>query len=330
MTPQPPRVSIVIPVKNEERILGRCLDSIDKLDYPKDRVQLIVADGLSTDRSREIAERRGAKVVSNPRQTVVSGRNVGFQVADGEYIVFTDADCVVRSDWLRGALDAFRLDTTIAGVGGVSRFPEDATPFEQAVNLIYSSAELAQSTAQVQSAELIEYANDVPGCNAMYCRTALAEVMPVDEQLLTAEDVWMNWTLRQRGHRLAFTKGMLLWHHRRSSPTRFYRQIYRFAIGRLQVGRRARSLLNAYHILAAMSLPLLAILAVGTALAGHAPWLLISLSAAVAVSFGIAALKTNSLRTAMWFPPVLAIFFSAWSFGFFRELVFPITKADGK
>lgn len=330
MSSQPPTVSIVIPVKNEELILERCLDSIDQLDYPKDRVQVIIADGLSTDGSREIAARRGAQVVCNPRQTVVAGRNLGFQVANGEYIVFTDADCVVRNDWLRGALDAFRLDKTIAGVGGVSLFPENATPFEEAVNLVYSSAELAESTAHPQSSESDRYVDDLPGCNAMYYRDALGEVMPVDEQLLTAEDVWMNWTIRQRGHRLLLTKEMVLWHQRRSSPKRFFRQIYRFAIGRLQVGRRARSLLNSYHIFAAISLPLLVILAAGTVLTGHALSLLIALSVLVAVSFGMAALKTNNVRAAMWFPPVLAIFLSAWSLGFFREWAFPLTKSDGK
>jgi glycosyltransferase involved in cell wall biosynthesis len=256
MTPEP-RVSIVIPVKNEERILDRCLDSIDDLDYPKDRIQVIIADGLSTDRSRDIAEGRGAKVVCNPKQTVVSGRNCGFQVADGEYVVFTDADCVVRHDWLRGALKAFHVDTTIAGVGGASRFPENATSFEEAVNLIYSAAEDAGSTAQVQYAESTDYVDDLPG-------------------------------------------------------------------------RQDKSLLNAFHILTAVGLPLVAILATTTVLTGHVFGLLIALLSAATATSAMALFKRSSLRAALWFPAVLAIFLSAWSLGFFRELFFPLAIVDGK
>lgn len=330
MSPQPPSVSIVIPVKNEEPVLERCFDAIDGLDYPKNRLQVVIADGLSTDRSREIAERRGAKVVSNPRQTVVSGRNRGFQVAQGEYVVFTDADCVVRRDWLLGALQAFSGDTAIAGVGGVSCFPKDATPFEEAVNLLYSAAEFAESTAQIQSTESTKYVDDLPGCNAMYCRAALAEVMPVDEQLLTAEDVWLNRLLRQRGHRLVFTEDMVLWHYRRSSPKRFHRQIYRFAIGRLQVGRRDRSLLNVYHILTAMSLPLLAAVGLSAILTGHTVGVLLALFVAIGVGFGMALFKKISILAAMWFPAVLAIFATAWSLGFLQELAFPLKAAEGK
>jgi glycosyltransferase involved in cell wall biosynthesis len=330
MNPRRPVVSIVIPVKNEERILDRCFDAIDKLDYPKDCVQVVIADGLSTDRSREIAERRGAKVISNLKQTVVSGRNCGFQVARGEYIAFTDADCVVRRDWLHRALEAFSTDTLISGVGGVSRFPQSATSFEEAVNLLFSAAELAGSTAQIQSIESTKYVDDIPGCNAIYCRKALAQVMPVDEQLLTAEDVWLNHLLRQRGYRLVFSEEMVLWHHRRSNPKRFYRQIYRFAIGRLQVGRRNRGLLNAYHILTAMSLPVMVVLGVGAVLTGHEVAALIGLFIAIAMTAGVALLKKSSMRGAIWFPPVLMIFATAWSLGFLRELVFPLKVADGK
>ena len=52
--PELPFVTIVIPVRNEERILGQCLESIAALDYPQDRLEVIVADSLSTDRSRAI------------------------------------------------------------------------------------------------------------------------------------------------------------------------------------------------------------------------------------------------------------------------------------
>jgi cellulose synthase/poly-beta-1,6-N-acetylglucosamine synthase-like glycosyltransferase len=325
-----PRVSIVIPVRNEEAILGRCLESIASLDYPSDRVEVIIADGFSTDGSRSVAERFGARLVCNRGQTVVSGRNCGFRLASGEIVAFTDADCIVREDWLTSAVGVFRSDERIAGVGGVTRFPDDATSFQEAVNLLFRLAGMAGATAHLQATERTEPVEDIPGCNALYRREALAAVMPVDERLLTAEDVWMNWSLRQRGHVLALARDTVVWHHRRSRPRGFFRQIYRFAIGRLQVGKRARGLLNPWHVLAGLSIPLLVAVAGALLWTGHGVALLAG-AAGAALVLGLAALpKVRSTRAALWFPPVVATFAVAWSAGFLRELVVPLVDADGK
>jgi cellulose synthase/poly-beta-1,6-N-acetylglucosamine synthase-like glycosyltransferase len=320
----------VIPVRNEEAILGRCLESIASLDYPSDRVEVIIADGASTDGSRAVADRFGARELPNRGQTVVSGRNCGFRLASGDIVAFTDADCIVRKDWLTSAVGVFRSDDRVAGVGGVTRFPDDATCFQEAVNLLFRLAGMAGSTAHLQATERTEPVEDIPGCNALYRREALSAVMPVDERLLTAEDVWMNWNLRQRGHVLVLGHDTVVWHHRRNRPRGFFRQIYRFAIGRLQVGRRARSLLNPWHVLAGLSIPLL-VAVPGTLLwTGHGVALLAGVAGATVV-LGLGALSAvRTTRAALWFPPVVATFAVAWSAGFLRELVVPLVNADGK
>jgi glycosyltransferase involved in cell wall biosynthesis len=325
-----PLVSIIIPVKNEERILDQCLKALRALDYPSDRIEVIIADSLSTDTSGEIAEKYGAKVVRNDRQTVVSGRNCGFEVAQGEFVAFTDADCIVASDWLKTGLNAFRLDGAIAGVGGVTRFPDEATPFQEAVNTLILLASFVGSTAHAQSASKTEFVDDLPGCNAIYGRSALAQVMPVDERFLTAEDVWMNWLLRAQGFKHVLADSMVLWHHRRSTPRRVFRQIYCFAIGRLQVGKRVRSLLSPLHIAAAASVPISLAFAASLLLLRHGLVLLTGLLAGCAAGFVIALPKSKSYRSAALFPLVLAIFLAAWSLGFLRELIFPLRSADGK
>lgn len=324
-----PLVSIVIPVRNEERILGQCLASITDLDYPKDRVEVIVADSLSTDGSRAIACQFGAKVVTNRGQTVVSGRNRGMEAARGEFIAFTDADCVVSRHWLRAGLAAF--GPGVAGVGGVTLFPKEATAFQKAVNVLFLLAGFARATAHRQSAGHTFEAGDIPGCNALYRRSALEQVMPLDEDLLTAEDVWLNWKLRQRGFRHLVAENMILWHHRRSKPASFVRQMYRFAIGRLQVGRRSRSLLGPLHVLAGISIPLVAAgfavaLARGFSGAGLAAGALLLAVAALLVGLR----QSGSLRAGCWVPAVLGLFLASWSCGFLRELFFPLKRVEGK
>ena len=104
-----PLVSVCIPVKNGEGRLEHCLRSLRALDYPQDKVEIIIADGLSTDRTAEIARSFGAIVLENANQTVASGRNIAFGAATGEYIASTDDDCVVPKNWLKTAVRTLLL-----------------------------------------------------------------------------------------------------------------------------------------------------------------------------------------------------------------------------
>ena len=86
-----------------------CLASIQNLDYPKDRYEVIIVDGHSTDDTVEIAEKYGCKVVYEDVGTRGDGCNIGVKNAKGEYIAFTDADCVAQKDWLKNLIKQFTM-----------------------------------------------------------------------------------------------------------------------------------------------------------------------------------------------------------------------------
>jgi len=324
-----PLFSVIIPVKNEAHILARCLQSLREVDYPAQRIEVIVSDGLSRDDTREVAQRFGATVVTNQKEVVVSGRNRGFEAARGDIVVFTDADCVFDARWLKNSIKYFG-DERVAGIGGITLAPLNNTSFEQAVNLIFILAGFFHSTSHRQKEKSEQKVRDIPGCNAMYRRDALAKVMPVDEGLLTAEDVWMNYCLRRLGYKLVFASDVILWHHRRNTPRGFLRQMYRFAIGRLQVAKRSATLLNPLHILTGLSLPFILALALYAYLKGglliFAQGLLLLLTLAILAAAAI----TKSLSAGLWFAGVGVFFILGWSGGFLRELIFPLKEVKGK
>ena len=99
-----PFISVVIPVKNAGRFIPQCLNSLNNLNYPKDRYEVIIADSSSTDNTRELSASLGAKVAAVDGESVCSGRNSGFKAARGEIIAFSDADCVMDRDWLFNAV----------------------------------------------------------------------------------------------------------------------------------------------------------------------------------------------------------------------------------
>jgi cellulose synthase/poly-beta-1,6-N-acetylglucosamine synthase-like glycosyltransferase len=91
-----PRVSIIVPCRQEVESIGRCLDSILAGDYPLDRLEILVVDGLSDDGTREVVERYArefpcVKLVENPRRTTPAALNTGIRLAAGEVIMRVDA-----------------------------------------------------------------------------------------------------------------------------------------------------------------------------------------------------------------------------------------------
>jgi len=113
-----PKVSIIIPTKNNGDILEKCLASIRNLDYPpKDKYEVIIVDGHSTDGTVEIAKKYGCKVVYEDVGTHDGACNVGIKTAKGEFIAFTDADRAITKIWFKNLVKHFNSEN-IVSVGG--------------------------------------------------------------------------------------------------------------------------------------------------------------------------------------------------------------------
>ena len=316
-------VSIIIPVRNEASLLKTCLESISNLVYPRDKIEVIIADGMSTDNTAEVAKEFGAKVVLNEKITVSPGRNVAFKYASGDIIAFTDADCIVDKDWISNSLKYFK-DDKIACVGGPNLTPLDEGDFGKAVGFVFNQSLFAAGSIHARELHEIKEVRSIPGCNAIYKKDALEKVMPIDETLLTCDDTELNQRLIDKGYKLLYTPDVFVWHYRRPNPKRLFRQMYRYAVGRLQVGKIDRRMINPMHIMVGIALPvILAILIFSPKLF----MLLLAGYLLLGFIFSIKALqKTGSIQVSLLVPMVLSIILVAWSTGFMRELIFPMER----
>ncbi|MCL5075754.1 MAG: glycosyltransferase family 2 protein [Chloroflexi bacterium] len=108
-------VSIIIPTLNAEKVLSQCLDSIKGQDYPADKIEIIIADAASTDRTLEIVRCYTDKIYRNELQTAEAGKALGLKHASHEIIALIDSDNVLPcSDWLARMTVPF-ADAEIAG-----------------------------------------------------------------------------------------------------------------------------------------------------------------------------------------------------------------------
>jgi len=108
-----PKVSVIVPTLNAAGLLRACLGSVRSQHYPQERIQILVADGGSTDATRQIAQELRATVIENPRRIAEEGKREALARADGEFVIFLDADNEISSsDFVRLAVD------------GLNRWPE--------------------------------------------------------------------------------------------------------------------------------------------------------------------------------------------------------------
>ena len=210
-----PFVSVVVCTYNGAATLGDCLAGATALRYPS--YEVIVVDDASTDASAEIAAGFDVRLIrSENRQGLSAARNIGLEAAKGDIVAYIDDDAYPDPDWLRFLAISFRT-TGHAAVGGPN-LPPDEDP---SIAACVANAPGGPVHVLVSDSE----AEHIPGCNMAYRRDELAAIGGFDPQFRAAgDDVDVCWRLRERGATLGFHAAAVVWHRRRSSIRRYWRQ----------------------------------------------------------------------------------------------------------
>ncbi len=206
-----PVVSIVIPARNEEASISRCLGAIRSIRTPDAEVEIIVVDNNSTDGTAAISQKFGAKVVTKKEGTIGSLRNAGAAVAKGQFIAFLDADCIVPGDWLERALSFFADDCRMI-IGFRRTIPDGANWVARSWDLLFSKRNF---TAEVEW---------LPSGNMIMPRDAFLSIGGFDEGLETNEDCDLCFRLGKLGYRVLSCADATVTHLR---PPRSLSQVFR-------------------------------------------------------------------------------------------------------
>jgi len=121
-------VSVAVPALNEQERIEKCLKSIKAQEF-KGSFEIIVADGNSEDRTREIARKYADKVVVEKRRGIAFERNAGAKFARGKIIAFIDSDGIASKDWLQTIWASFEKNPKLALLYG-SVFFSDGKGFD--------------------------------------------------------------------------------------------------------------------------------------------------------------------------------------------------------
>lgn len=234
----PPLVSVIVPAYNEEKVIGRCVESILASRYP--RLELILVDDGSTDHTLSVMRRYenipGVIVVSKPNGGKASALNAGLMRARGEILFFVDADGVFTSHTIPEMLRGFDSPRVGAVCGN-----------DAPVNLNRLQTRLISIQAHVGSGfvrRALATINCLPivsGNIGAFRRSALARIGPFREDCI-GEDLELTWRVHKAGYRVAFQPRAMVYAEVPSTLRALWRQRVRWARGLLQTARLHRDM----------------------------------------------------------------------------------------
>lgn len=329
-----PLVSVVVTVRNAQRTLPATLETLRRLTWPADRLELVVVDAFSTDGTWETLQRLRDEAPGAPFQVVLdqaaggigAGRNRAFALARGEFVAVTDADMRVPPDWIERLMAG--MEEGIGVVGG----PNDGVQDERVQRCTNAIPVHGPSLREVpvlgRSRYRADYATDTDVFaavtrNCLFRRAAFDAAGGFDESLVTTEDGELNRRILDAGYRIRYCRDAGVVHTHRDTLGRFFRQMRNYARGQAQANQRHPSMRRVRHRLpgTALALWLLSLVAAAVEPAfWPLPLLLAGLALGAALGY---TAKAAAVRRDAGLLLCLPVFFLAW------QLAWAIGYAEG-
>lgn len=230
-------IAVIIATRNEERHLRGCVDSV--LVAGKGRIELIVVDDGSTDGSREILDSYGDEVqtITGRGEGPGKARNVGLAATDRDWIVFTDADCVVPAEWLERLVEGicFAPDFVVS-IGGPQLISSQASRLERFFGRFLESVGFVSD--YLHDAPDIRTVLHNPTCNVLYRKGPLVATGGFDESLWPCEDLELDLRLHEVGYESLFHPAAGVEHRRPATFRAFFRMMRRYGFGHAQLTKK--------------------------------------------------------------------------------------------
>lgn len=223
-------VSFAVVTYNGEKTLPHILEDLCNQEYPHEKIEVLLIDSLSTDKTAEIMKAFAAqhteflrvKVLENPGKTLPFGCNVGLRNAEGDVFVRLDAHARIPSDYLSCCMAQIEAGEDICG-GLVKSLPESDTPWQKTLLKAENSA-FCGGVAGFRRMEERAYVSTL--AFAMYRMSVYKKVGFYNENLARTEDNEMNYRIREAGYKFCFDPSVSSTRFSRGSLSALLRQKY--------------------------------------------------------------------------------------------------------
>lgn len=234
-----PKLSVVIPIRNEERFIEQTIGYIQDQDYPEEKIEILVVDGESDDRSAEIvnmiAARDGrVKLLNNSKRLSSAARNIGARNATGEIVLYIDGHVYIDNPFLLKNVARLMREKKVSVLSrpGFQDIPGNRF-FQKAVALGRKSA-FGHGPGSSGFSDESKYVN--PESTGTYYRREVIEAAGYfDENFDAAEDFEFNYRLGRMGYESYTAPDLIIYYFPRENFSQLFHQMKRYGIGRCRI-----------------------------------------------------------------------------------------------
>lgn len=311
-------VSVLLPIRNEEAHIVQCLNSIQTNDWPADRMEIIVIDGMSSDRTREIVSEMAQqderiRLVDNSHGSVPFAMNIGIRAAKGDIIIRVDGHAEVTSTFIRHSVEQLVQRPECWCVGG----PIESIN-ETVIGKIIAAAmscPVGVGNSRFRTGNFEGYVDTL--AFGAYWKWVFDRVGMFDEELVRNQDDELNARILEQGGKIYLSPAIQSRYFPRTSLKKLWRQYYQYGVWRIRTLQKRGSARLRYLIPMVFVATAILFLALAVAFPGMRP--LTAAFAAIYMAGLLAGAVMVSRRTGLAgllvSPVVFAILHFSYGFG---------------
>jgi len=233
-----PFVTIGVIAKNEEEFIEETINNLLKISYPKDKFEIVFVNDRSTDKTRKIVEKirtkhSKIKIIDTKKHKFYGpcyARNCVIENSSkkAKYIAFTDADCLVKNNWLNILVEKMNYyvkDSQIIGAGGLRYVHPKDSKRARIINTYLTSIGSGGSAAFLR--KKIKFIDSIANYNAIYKKEILAKNR-YDNRLILSDDNELNYRLKKKGYKFIYAPEAIVYHHETGSLKDFFKNMIRY------------------------------------------------------------------------------------------------------
>ncbi len=319
--------SVIIPSYNRADEIKELLASLNLLQFPTDRFEVIIADDGSNDETQQVVRQAQTQYpytlsyFSQKNQGPGTARNLGISKAHGDFFIFVDSDVTVPATWLTNIDIALHKDQADA-FGGPDTFRKDFPPLLKAIN--YSMTSFL-TTGGLRGKKGKKLAKFYPRSFNMGLSRSLQKNIGGFSSLRHGQDIEFSHRILNSGAKVIFVADAPVFHKRRTNLRRFFRQVFNWGVARINLYKIDSKMLEFVHALPAIA-TLITLLIILTAI--FCPSTRILFWAALAFGLLItilsmidAVFKYKEIKPALYLPIVIPSQIFGYGFGFIYNFI---------